>query len=72
MNALIGIYCVFFYKKSTIKGHRKVYKNEQRAKTPKLGKAELWFFALHFYLIIKFCDDISYSFRVLSRIKFKV
>jgi hypothetical protein len=27
----------------------KYKKNEQRAKTPKLSKAELWFFALHFY-----------------------
>jgi hypothetical protein len=27
----------------------KYKKNEQRAKTPKLGKAELWFLALLFY-----------------------
>jgi hypothetical protein len=27
----------------------KYKKNEQRAKTPKLSKAELCFFALHFY-----------------------
>jgi hypothetical protein len=27
----------------------KYKKNEQRAKTPKLGKEELCFFALHFY-----------------------
>jgi hypothetical protein len=48
-----------------------------RAKTLKLAKTELWFFALHFlfneiYLPIKFCIDISYSFRVMSLVKFKV
>jgi hypothetical protein len=51
----------------------KYKKNEQRAKTPKLGKAELCFFctALLFneiYLSIKFPDDI----RVMSRVKVKV
>jgi hypothetical protein len=32
-------------------GHMKLLKNKQRAKTPKLGKAKLWLFALHFYPI---------------------
>jgi hypothetical protein len=52
-------------------------KIEQKAITPKLGQTELRFFstALLFnelYPSTKFHVDISYSFRVISRTKFKV
>jgi hypothetical protein len=52
------------------------FKNEQRAITPKVGKAKLRFFytALLFNEInlpTKFHVDISNGFRLMSRTKFK-
>jgi hypothetical protein len=52
-------------------------KNKERAITPKLGKAELQFLCTallsnEMYLPTKFHVDIFYSFRVMSRTKFKV
>jgi len=51
--------------------------NKQRAITPKLGKAELWLLSNalllnEIYLPTKFEVDISCSFRLMSRTKFKV
>jgi hypothetical protein len=46
-------------------------KNKQRAITPELGKAELWFLCtahlpIEIYLPTKFHVDISYSFTTMS------
>jgi hypothetical protein len=43
----------------------KYKKNEQRAKPSKLGKAELWFYALHFYSMRSI---YLYSFVMISLI----
>jgi hypothetical protein len=51
------------------------YKKIKKGKTPKLGKAELCFFCnalLFIEIYLSIHDDIFYSFRVMSRVKFKV
>jgi hypothetical protein len=58
-------------------GQSSKFQNEQRKITPKLGKTELWFFnnALlrnEISLPTKFHVDISYTFKIMSRTKFKV
>jgi hypothetical protein len=53
------------------------YKKINKGKNSKIKQGKVMFFctALLFneiYLSIKLCDDISYSFRVMSWVKFKV
>jgi hypothetical protein len=55
----------------------KYKKNDQSAKTPKIRQGRVMVLCTELlfneiYLSINVRDDISYSFRVMSRIKFKV
>ena len=63
--------CWYLLQFQLCSGQSSKYKNEKRAKTPKLGKAELQFLSTALLLneiniALKFLVEISCSFRIMS------